>query len=139
MTSSTADKPYNAGRRIRFLAAGIVLVGLLYTGGWYYVANMLETRVAANIAGLQAKGINAACDNAAASGYPFRLGLNCSKVSWVDQAKNVSVSAGAFRSAAQVAGMNAHAVSTRTRELLNWQPNQPGLMSDLDRLRYFET
>ena len=102
MTSSTADTPYNAGRRIRFLAAGIVLVGLLYTGGWYYVANMLETRVAANIAGLQAKGINAACDNAAASGYPFRLGLNCSKVSWVDQAKNVSVSAGAFRSAAQV-------------------------------------
>lgn len=85
MTSSTADKPYNAGRRIRFLAAGIVLVGLLYTGGWYYVANMLETRVAANIAGLQAKGINAACDNAAASGYPFRLGLNCSKVSWVDR------------------------------------------------------
>ncbi|MBR7560057.1 3-beta hydroxysteroid dehydrogenase, partial [Mycobacterium tuberculosis] len=40
---------------------------------------------------------------------------------------------------ATFAGMNAHAVSTRTRELLNWQPNQPGLMSDLDRLRYFET
>ncbi|MBA8881568.1 DUF2125 domain-containing protein [Phyllobacterium myrsinacearum] len=102
MTSSTADKSYNAGRRIRFLAVGIVIIGLLYTGGWYYLANVLETRVATNIAGLQAKGINAACDNATARGYPFRLGLNCSSVSWVDQAKNVSVSTGAFRSAAQI-------------------------------------
>ncbi|SDO80743.1 DUF2125 domain-containing protein [Phyllobacterium sp. OV277] len=102
MTSRTSDKSYNAGRRIRFLAAGIVIVGLLYTGGWYYLANMLETRVATNIAGLQAKGINAACENAGASGYPFRLGLNCSSVSWVDQAKNVSVHTGAFRSAAQI-------------------------------------
>ncbi|QND50757.1 DUF2125 domain-containing protein [Phyllobacterium sp. 628] len=102
MTSSTPAKSYNAGRRIRFLAVGIVAVGALYTGGWYYLANMLETRVATNIAGFKEKGINAACENASASGYPFRLGLNCSSVAWVDQAKSVSVSAGAFRSAAQV-------------------------------------
>jgi len=27
----------------------------------------------------------------------------------------------------------------RTRELLGWQPAQPGLIADLDRPRYFET
>jgi hypothetical protein len=29
--------------------------------------------------------------------------------------------------------------SQRTRELLGWQPNQPGLIPELDRPRYFET
>lgn len=54
-------------------------------------------------------------------------------------AKTPEAAAEHFGWFAAFAGMNAHAVSTRTRELLNWQPNQPGLMSDLDRLRYFET
>ena len=39
---------------------------------------------------------------------------------------------------AQFAAMNIPASSERTRELLGWQPTQPGLIPDLDRPRYFK-
>jgi nucleoside-diphosphate-sugar epimerase len=39
---------------------------------------------------------------------------------------------------AHFAALDNPASSQRTRELLGWQPTQPGLMSDLDRARYFE-
>jgi nucleoside-diphosphate-sugar epimerase len=40
---------------------------------------------------------------------------------------------------AHFAAMNIRAASERTREMLGWQPKQPGLIPDLDRPRYFET
>jgi nucleoside-diphosphate-sugar epimerase len=40
---------------------------------------------------------------------------------------------------AHFAAMNNPASSERTRKILGWQPQQPGLIPDLDRPRYFET
>ena len=40
---------------------------------------------------------------------------------------------------AHFAAMNVPASSQRTRELLGWQPTQPGLIADLDRPCYFKT
>ena len=40
---------------------------------------------------------------------------------------------------AHFAAIDCPASSLRTRELLEWQPKQPGLIPDLDRPRYFET
>jgi nucleoside-diphosphate-sugar epimerase len=40
---------------------------------------------------------------------------------------------------AQFAAIDNPTSSKRTRELLGWQPKQPGLITDLDRPRYFET
>jgi len=37
------------------------------------------------------------------------------------------------------AAIDNPASSKRTRELLGWQPKQPGLIADMDRPRYFET
>ena len=40
---------------------------------------------------------------------------------------------------APFAAIDCPTSSQRTRELLGWQPKQPGLIPDLDRPRYFET
>jgi nucleoside-diphosphate-sugar epimerase len=39
---------------------------------------------------------------------------------------------------AHFAALDSPASSRRTRELLGWQPEQPGLIADLDRPRYFD-
>jgi hypothetical protein len=46
--------------------------------------------------------------------------------------------AGHFGWFALFAGADVPASSQRARELLGWQPKQPGLIPDLDRARYFE-
>jgi hypothetical protein len=40
---------------------------------------------------------------------------------------------------AHFAALDNPSSSEQTRQLLAWQPRQPGLISDLDRPRYFET
>ena len=40
---------------------------------------------------------------------------------------------------AHFAALNSPASSKKTRQLLGWQPSQPGLIEDLDRARYFES
>jgi hypothetical protein len=102
MPSSTADKSRKPGRFWKYIAAFIILLGIAYTGGWYYLANQLESRVTTNLAVFKQKGIDATCENVGASGYPLRLGLSCDKVGWVDQAKSLAVQAGSFRAAAQI-------------------------------------
>jgi nucleoside-diphosphate-sugar epimerase len=55
-------------------------------------------------------------------------------------AKNSEEAADHFGWFAHYAGLDCPASSQRTRELLGWQPKQPGLILDLDRsARYFET
>ena len=102
MPSSTPEETRKSGKLLKYLTGFVVLLGLAYTGGWYYLANQLESRVATNLAAFKEKGIDATCENAGASGYPLRVGLTCNKVGWVDQAKSLSVLAGSFRAAAQV-------------------------------------
>ncbi|MEP7452117.1 DUF2125 domain-containing protein [Phyllobacterium sp. SB3] len=102
MPSSNTPETRKSGKLLKYLAGFVVLLGIIYTGGWFYLANELETRVATNLAAFRQKGIDATCENAGASGFPIRLGLDCTKVGWVDQAKKLSIMAGSFNAAAQV-------------------------------------
>jgi nucleoside-diphosphate-sugar epimerase len=52
--------------------------------------------------------------------------------------KTPAEAAGHFGWFAHFAALDNPASSQRTRELLGWQPTQPGLILDLDRARYFE-
>src|SRR6266481_1999754 len=54
-------------------------------------------------------------------------------------AKSPEEAADHFGWFAHFAAIDNPASSQRTRELLGWQPKQPGLIPDLDRPRYFET
>jgi nucleoside-diphosphate-sugar epimerase len=77
----------------------------------------------------------------AEEGVPFR---EIAEV--IGRRLNVPVVGKAPREAANHFGWFAHFAaidnptsSQRTRELLGWQPKQPGLIADIDRSRYFET
>ncbi|MEK1888798.1 MAG: DUF2125 domain-containing protein [Phyllobacterium sp.] len=102
MPSSTPQISKKPRRLAKYLVGGLVVLGVIYTAGWYYLARELEARVTTNIAAFKERGIDATCENARASGFPMRVGLDCTKVGWADKAKNLSVTAGSFRSAAQL-------------------------------------
>lgn len=84
-----------------WLAIVIVLLFGGYSVGWYYVGGLLESEVKTQLADASKKGLLADCANPTVRGYPFRIGVYCDTVSFDDK-KSVSVSAGAFRSAAQI-------------------------------------
>ena len=61
--------------------------------------------------------------------------LNVPVVSKAAPRKQPTTSAGSR----PFAVIDNRASSGQTRELLGWQPQQPGLIPDIDRPRYFET
>jgi hypothetical protein len=54
-------------------------------------------------------------------------------------AKSRDEAANHFGWFAMFAGMDLPASSQRTRELLGWQPKQPGLIADLEHGTYFQS
>jgi hypothetical protein len=101
MTSSQQSRP-NYARRFVFLALAIVLAVLAYTGGWHYAAGRIAESAEQAVAGLNGQGRRANCEELEVRGYPFRLGLFCRSVMYVDAPGGVALRAGAFRSAAQI-------------------------------------
>lgn len=84
-----------------WLAIFIAILFGGYSAGWFYVGGLLENQVKVALANANAKGTAADCANPTARGFPFRIGLFCDAVSFADS-RGTQVSAGAFRSAAQV-------------------------------------
>ena len=74
-------------------------------------------------------------------GVPFRdiAGVIGRRVNVPVVAKSPEESAGHFGWFAHFATIDSPASNKRTRELLGWEPTQPGLIPDLDRPRYFES
>lgn len=91
-----------SGRKFLLLGGGILLVIALYTGGWFYAASALRDTVLKAISPSGASGVTGECTDIDFRGYPFRLGLFCSKVSVDDKRNGVSAAFGALRSAAQI-------------------------------------
>lgn len=79
-----------------------MLVIGLYTAGWFYAADKLKQTVLNVISPSQARNVSGECGDIAFKGYPFRIGLFCSKVTVDDKQNGVSATFGELRSAAQV-------------------------------------
>ncbi|MCA1492529.1 DUF2125 domain-containing protein [Sinorhizobium alkalisoli] len=102
MTMTEVDKGSRAGRKLLWLAAGVVLVTSLYSGGWFLAADQIEKRLPAYLAEKRKAGLGAECGDMEVRGFPFRIGLFCEKVRLDDARYGASASFGALRSAAQV-------------------------------------
>jgi hypothetical protein len=74
----------------------------LYTAGWFWLASRIESGTRTVLDSLVDRGIKAECANPKARGFPFRIGLYCDSVAFDQPGENVSVTAGAFRSAGQI-------------------------------------
>ncbi len=88
--------------KLWLLACGVVLIIALYTAGWFYAASLLREKTLALLGSQEQRGISASCDDAEYRGYPFRIGLFCSKVAVDDRQNGISATFGSLRSAAQV-------------------------------------
>ena len=97
-----ASSQSGTAKKFLWLAIAIVVVTGLYTAGWFYAADRLKQTVLNVIAPSQARSVSGECGDIAFRGYPFRIGLFCSKVTVDDKENGVSASFGELRSAAQV-------------------------------------
>lgn len=101
MTSSEDTRP-NYTRRFFWFAMLILLAIAAYTAFWYYSAGRVEAQTRAVLDELNSDGVRANCEEPQVRGYPFRIGLFCNSVVYVDARGGVGFRAGAFRSAAQI-------------------------------------
>lgn len=115
--------------RFYWLAGFIIVAIAAYSGVWYYLAGQLESRSRILLGDLQNSNIVADCQDMDVRGYPFRLGLFCSSVAAQDPRSDTAVSAGSFRSAAQIYKPN-HIVSELDGPVT--VESGIGLLADLD-------
>lgn len=102
MAASSRNGRSGTGRKFWLLGTGVVAAVALYTGGWFYAANQLQSRLTAFLGRDHASGVSVNCPDMEFRGYPFRIGLFCSKVTVDDLPNGISATFGALRSAAQV-------------------------------------
>jgi hypothetical protein len=102
MASSSRTGASGVTRKLVGLTIAVIVVGALYTGGWFYAAKWLEDTLSQKLAASQQGMHAAACGNLAVRGFPFRIGLFCDSVALDDRPSGLSASFGPLRSAAQV-------------------------------------
>ncbi|RUW58311.1 DUF2125 domain-containing protein [Mesorhizobium sp. M7A.F.Ca.US.008.03.1.1] len=101
MTSSDERQP-NKRRRLVWLAAFVVGLFALYSGGWFYLADRVRSEAGKAVATLNKNGVEAGCANLQVSGYPLSFTVSCDNLAYEDDAKNIAASAGSFNAVAQI-------------------------------------
>jgi hypothetical protein len=102
MASSSGADTSGVTRKLVRLAIAVVLVGALYTGGWFYAASWVKDRLSQALAASTQGTHSASCGDLSVRGFPFRIGVFCDSVGIDDRPSGLSATFGALRSAAQV-------------------------------------
>lgn len=110
-----ASSRSSAGKVIWILLGTVIVLAALYTAGWFYAASALKDNTLALLGRHKTDGISADCADAEYRGFPFTIGLYCTKVGVDDNRNGLSGSFGALRSSALI-------VSPRT---INWELDAP--------------
>ncbi|TPM12529.1 DUF2125 domain-containing protein [Mesorhizobium sp. B2-2-4] len=101
MTSTDERQPKHR-RRLFWLAAFVIALFAIYSGGWFYLADRVRSEADKAVATLNKSGIEAGCANLQVSGYPLSFAVSCDNLAYEDDAKNVAASAGSFNAVAQI-------------------------------------
>ncbi|MEO0328045.1 MAG: DUF2125 domain-containing protein, partial [Pseudomonadota bacterium] len=89
-------------RKTLFLFIVIFLLCVGWVSGWYFVANKVEAQIAKVQGQLAKRGRSFDCGDQQMTGFPFRIGIQCSSVSFQDAGKGIDLKTGALQSAAQI-------------------------------------
>lgn len=101
MTSSHQDGSHYR-RRILWLGIFVSLAVAGYVAAWFYIAGRVQTEAERILAEANRDDVTAECVNPTTRGFPFRIGIFCDSVALADRGQGASLSAGKFRSAAQI-------------------------------------
>ncbi|MCA0003177.1 MULTISPECIES: DUF2125 domain-containing protein [unclassified Mesorhizobium] len=101
MTSTDERQPKHR-RRLFWLAAFVIALFAIYSGGWFYLADRVRSEADKAVATLNKSGIEAGCANLQVSGYPLSFAVSCDNLAYEDDAKNLAASAGSFNAVAQI-------------------------------------
>ena len=116
MSASSLSDTSGRSARKWFVALGLIIVlAGLYTAGWFYAASALKANVLKALGKQNEAGFTGECTDLAQQGFPFNIGLTCSKVEIDDHVKGVS---GTFADLSA----SSHVYSPAH---LSWQLNSP--------------
>lgn len=102
MSASSTGPDRKARRAFAWIATVAIVLALILSGAWYYLASRLDAAVRNAIAAAAGRGITIVCPNQHVFGYPFRLGLHCDSFALDAPAGGLHAAGGILRTAAQL-------------------------------------
>ncbi|MDO6964776.1 DUF2125 domain-containing protein [Rhizobium alvei] len=102
MAAPASGATSTASRKIRRLGIGVILVTALYSAGWYYAANRIESTLHDMLGRGGFGSLDIACSNLKTGGFPFLIGFTCDKTAVEEPAMGQTLEAGALNVAARV-------------------------------------